>query len=205
MLSQLDNIIFPDRCDVLEIVPSQRYIYPIFKNASSSLMNSGFRLLSQDELSRIDNVEVLVRNPYDRFLSGVQTYLDKLDPSLDQDTALHFVENHLFLNRHFVPQFHWLVNLQRYTKATITLRPLHYVETLTDVKINQSIHDIELAERFAENSKVHFYLEIDKVLINNLMGKTVTFKDIVETIRSEYPSVYKEVIQRSIDICTVLD
>jgi hypothetical protein len=38
MLSQLDHIIYPDRCEVYEIVPSQRYFYPIFKNGSSSIM-----------------------------------------------------------------------------------------------------------------------------------------------------------------------
>jgi len=204
MLSQLDNIIFPDRCDVLEIVPSQRYLYPIFKNASSSLMNSGFRVIDQSELNTIQNIEVLVRNPYERFLSGVQTYLDKLDPKLDYNTALHFIEHHLFLNRHFVPQFHWLVNLQRFTNATITIRPLHFVETLTDVKINTSVPDPVLDEYFADNNKVNFYLQVDKVLVNNLLGKTVSFTDIVDTIKSEYPEVYKEVIQRSKDLCTVL-
>lgn len=205
MLSQLDNIIFPDRCDVLEIVPSQRYIYPIFKNASSSLMNSGFRLVDQDELQGINEIEVLVRNPFDRFISGVQTYLDTLDPKLHRTTALHFVENHLFLNRHFCPQFHWLVNLRRHTRANITIKPLHYVSTITSEVRNQSEPDPMLAEYFENNDKVHFYLEIDKVLVNNLLGQTVSFEEIVSTIKSEYPLVYKEVIQRSIDLCGVLE
>jgi len=33
MLSRLDDVIYPNRCEVIEIEPSQRYIYPIFKNA----------------------------------------------------------------------------------------------------------------------------------------------------------------------------
>ena len=73
MLSQLDNIIFPNRCDVLEIVPSQRYVYPIYKNGSSSLYESGYRLMEHDELCNIPVVDIYVRDPYDRFVTGVNT------------------------------------------------------------------------------------------------------------------------------------
>ena len=92
MLSQVDNIIFPDRCDVLEIVPSQRYVYPIYKNGSSSLYESGFRLVGHDELPNIDIVDIYVRNPYDRFATGVNTFLQH-NSSLDRATALHFINN----------------------------------------------------------------------------------------------------------------
>jgi len=205
MLSQLDNIIFPDRCEVLEIVPSQKYIYPIFKNASSSLMNSGFSIVDQDNLIEIKTIEVLVRNPFERFISGVQTYLDKLDPELDRKTALYYIENHLFLNRHFAPQFYWLVNLRRYSHAALSIKPLHYVETITNEARNKSIVDDELVEYFENNDKVLFYLDVDKVLVNNLLGKTVEFTDIVDTIKQEFPEVHREVIQRSINLCNVLE
>lgn len=205
MLSQLDNIIFPDRCDVLEIVPSQRYIYPIFKNASSTLYNAGFRCVDHSELADIKNIEVLVRNPFERFISGVQTYIDKLDPDLDRDTVLYFIENNLFLNRHFCPQFHWLVNLRRFTDAQLNIKPLHYVGTITTDHQNSSDPDPEIVKYFENNDKVHFYLELDKVLINNLLGKTVSFADIVQTIKEEYPVVYQEIIQRSKNLCAVLD
>jgi hypothetical protein len=205
MLSQLDNIIFPDRCEVLEIVPSQKYIYPIFKNASSSLMNSGFSIVDQDNLIEIKTIEVLVRNPFERFISGVQTYLDKLDPALDRKTALYYIENHLFLNRHFAPQFYWLVNLRRYSHAALSIKPLHYVETITNEARNKSIVDDELVEYFENNDKVLFYLDVDKVLVNNLLGKTVEFTDIVDTIKQEFPEVHREVIQRSINLCNVLE
>ena len=104
MLSQLDNIIFPDRCDVLEI-DSQRYVYPIFKNGSSTLNKVPHRILGIDELKQIDTVDVFVRDPYERFLSGVQTFL-RYNTQLHRETALYFISEYLFLNRHFCPQFH---------------------------------------------------------------------------------------------------
>jgi len=202
MLSQLDNIIFPDRCDVLEIVPSQRYVYPIYKNGSSSLYESGFRLMDHDELRNIPVVDIYVRDPYDRFVTGVNTFLQH-NNNLDRATVLHFINNYLFLNRHFCPQFHWLVNLQRFTDAKIRINPISALSDITSLKVNQS-QDPMLDEALS-TEKLHFYLSIDKVLTEDLLGKTVSFKLIVQTIKHRYPDVYKEVVQRSIDLCNVLD
>jgi hypothetical protein len=202
MLSQLDNIIFPDRCDVLEIVPSQRYVYPIYKNGSSSLYNSGFRLVDHDELPNVPVVDIYVRNPYDRFVTGVNTFLQH-NTDLDRATVLHFVNNYLFLNRHFCPQFHWIVNLQRFTRAKIKINSMDALSDITSLKFNQS--QDPLLDEVLSTEKLQFYLSIDKVLTEDLLGKTVSFKLIVQTIRHRYPEVYKEVVQRSIDLCNVLD
>ncbi len=201
MLSQLDNIIFPDRCDVLEIVPSQRYVYPIYKNGSSSLYNTGFRLLDNDEIKNISVIDVYVRNPYDRFVTGVNTFLQH-NADLDRATALHFITNYLFLNRHFCPQFHWLVNLQRFTDAKIRINSIDTLPDITPLKVNQS--EDPLLDEYLGTEKIHFYLSIDKVLTEDLLGKTVPFKLIVQTVQHRYTEVYKEVVQRSMDLCNVL-
>ena len=202
MFSQLDNIIFSDRCDVLEIVPSQRFVYPIYKNGSSSLYNSGFRRVDHHELKNISTIDIYVRDPYDRFVTGVNTFL-KHNQNLDRKTALHFITEYLFLNRHFCTQFHWLVNLQRFTDAKLVINPIESLSKITPIKDNRS-EDLIL-DQILNTEKIHFYLSIDKVLINDLLGKTVTFKLIVQTIKHRYPEVYQEVIQRSINLCNVLD
>jgi hypothetical protein len=202
MLSQLDNIIFPDRCDVLEIVPSQRYVYPIYKNGSSSLYNSGFRLVDYNELKNLSVVDIYVRNPYDRFVTGVNTFLHH-NADLDRATVLHFIKNYLFLNRHFCPQFHWLVNLQRFTHANIRINHVDSLSDITELKINQN-NDFSIKE-YVDTEKLHFYLSIDKVLTEDLLGQTVSFPDIVKIIKAKYPDVYQEVIQRSKDLCIALD
>jgi hypothetical protein len=48
-------------------------------------------------------------------------------------------------------------------------------------------------------------LSIDRVLTEDLLGKTITFKFIIQTLKHRYPEVYKEIVQRSIDLCNVLD
>lgn len=202
MLSQLDNIIFPDRCDVLEIVPSQRYVYPIYKNGSSSLYNSGFRLLEHDELTQIEVVDIYVRDPYERFVTGVNSFL-KYNQNLDRDTCLHFISNFLFLNRHFCPQFYWLVNLQRFTDAKIRINPIESISEITNLKSNTN--NSQLLDNILNQDKINFYLSIDKVLTQDLIDQTVPFKFIVQTIQHRYSEVYKEIIERSIELCNVLD
>jgi hypothetical protein len=202
VLSQLDNIIFPDRCDVLEIVPSQRYVYPIYKNGSSSLYDSGFRLVDAHELKDIKIIDVYVRNPYDRFITGVNTFLKQND-NLDRTTVLHFITHYLFLNRHFCPQFYWLVNLKRFTDAKIRINPIESLSELTTLKHNQNQDSI--IDEILGIDKVNFYVSIDKVLTQDLIGQTVPFKFICQTLKYRYSDVYNEIVQRSIDLCSVLD
>ena len=117
--------------------------------------------------------------------------------------VLTFVCNYLFLNRHFCPQFHWLLNLQRFTNAKIRINHITSLTNITALKYNQS-QDPMLAKHL-DNDKIHFYLSIDKVLTEDLLDKTVTFKFIVQTIKHRYPDVFNEIIRRSVELCNVLD
>ena len=60
MLSHLDRIIFPDRCEVIEVIPSQRYVYPIFKNGRSSLYitaeKNNWRIRLNDQIKKINGL-----------------------------------------------------------------------------------------------------------------------------------------------------
>ena len=197
MLSQIDTILFPDQCEVLEVA-NNCYVYPIHKNGSTSLHNSGFRKLSLDEIQDLTVIDVFVRDPVSRYISGVSTFLDDL--KFDQYTVLQFVENYLFLNNHYAPQFYWLLNLQRFTRAKLRLRPMSELGSITKLHDNQSVKN----KLVNITDKVEFYLQLDQPLIGELLGRTVTFKQIVQTIKHRYPEVYKEVIQRSIDLCNVL-
>ena len=203
MFSQLDNMIFPDRCDVLEIIPSQRYVYPIYKNGSSSLQKAGYPVVPIEQLPDIPVIEIYVRDPYERFLSGVQTYLMQ-NFALERRTMLYVIRENLFLNRHYCPQFHWLVNLQRFTNAKIKINPIEQLNEITQYTDNQQEKDYEIEQYFKNELKVQFYLSIDKVVTETLLGRTVRFKDIVYVLKTKQPDVYQEVVQRSINLCNVL-
>ena len=201
MLSYLDPILFPDTCEILEL-PNGRYVHPIYKNGSSSLHGMNFPIVS--DFRDLTEIDVYIREPYERVLSGVNTFLENLDQTLDRKTALYFVTNYLFLNRHFCPQFYWLVNLRRFTDAKIRLVPFEQINEVVTINKNKSKEDYsKLYKEF--DSKLDFYLQLDKVLYYDFISKTTSIEEIVDYLKVNKQEVYKEIIQRSIDICNVLD
>lgn len=191
MFARLDQTLFPEECVVLEIVPHTHYVLPIFKNGSSSLNKQGFRAVSKQELTDIKVIDVFVRDPHERFLSGVQTYLTKLPDTFDRETMLYFVKHFLYLNRHFCPQVYWLLNARRFTGAQFRIRPLAELNTITDLRENQSVPDPDLRAYF-QDSRVRFFNEMDEALTVNLINQTVGIQDIMSVIRSNYADLYQE-------------
>ena len=205
MLSYLDPILFPDECEIL-VGKNGQLIYPIYKNGSSSLRADHPDLVPRDQLqNRVAQVQVYVREPFERFVSGVQTYL-KNNPHLDRATALTMIDQYLFLDRHFALQFHWLVNLVRQTNDPwITIIPWTELSNATELTWNVLARDETLIEYFKPNTKLWYYLQLDKVVTEEFVNKTVKFQDIMTHIHTFLPDLYTEVIQRSQDICTALD
>lgn len=203
MLSYLDPILFPDQLEIYRVEPD-RYIYPIYKNGSSSLRASAERVYDYKQIARLQVIEVFVRDPFERYVSGVQTWLQH-NPDFDRATALKFIEQFLFLNSHFSLQFHWLVNLQRFTEAWMYIRPIDELATATDLSWNVLARDQNLVDYFKDNGKLWYYLQLDKILWEDLRGQTVTMRMIVAHIKHKYPALYTEIIQRNLDLCNVLD
>lgn len=202
MLGYIDPTLFPDGPEIYKIAPD-RYVYPIYKNGSSSLKGSAEVVYDHDTISNLKVIEVFVREPFERYVSGVQTWLNH-NPDLDRATALRLVKDFLFLNRHFSLQFHWLVNLQRYTKAQMYLRPIEELYTATDLTWNRLTRDQSLMDYFQSNSKLWYYLQLDKILYEDLLGQTLTMKMIVAYIKTNHLPLYTEIIQRDLDLCAVL-
>ena len=95
MLSRLDDIIYPNRCEVIEIEASQRYIYPIFKNGSGSITEYAkiqkLKILINEQIRKLSDINVIIRNPQERFISGFNTYVyntKQENSQLDLDTIM---------------------------------------------------------------------------------------------------------------------
>ena len=204
MLDYQGKILFPDDIEVLEMIPQCQFVYQIFKNGSSSLHRTPHRVVDKQELSTIENITVFVRNPHERFLSGVQTYIHKLGKKYDPETVLHLISQNLYLNRHFCPQLYWILNLRRFTSATLNIFPISELSTVTDYKENTSIFNVEIKKYFSNNPKILYYNEMDEVLTVNLIGKTVTFDEILTTLKENYTELYGDIFGTAKDILNVL-
>jgi len=203
MLSILDKKLFPERIRVVELSDG-RCVYLIHKNGSSTLDLIKIRNLKLTEVKNLDIVDIFVRHPYTRFLSGVQTYAQILD--IDNMSDLCKVVNDVyFLNNHFCPQLFWLINLQRFTDAKIRINHIDKLSSFTNVNKNQQSGYSDLDVYFKNNKQLKYYLELDCVLYENFINQSVTFADIIKTVKSNYNDLYNDTVGYTKRLCNVLD
>ena len=208
MLSHLDFIIFPNRCEVIKL-PSQRYFYPIFKNGSSSVTEqakkSKWRIYLNEQIKRIPEVDVVVRDPRQRFVSGVNSFVTQTmqaNPELDRNTVYWFAKKYLHINRHYCMQFSWLLNLARYLDpdAKINLSALDYIKQVTDRTSNYwGAKDENFSNELANLPEQEMYDRIDQVLVN-AVGQSLTFSEIIELLQTQDPVAYTQVIVKAQNI-----
>ena len=208
MLSYLDCIIFPDRCEVIEVTPSQRYVYPIFKNGRSSLYHHAetykCQILINEQIKKINAIDIILREPHQRLISGINTYVQMMlrdHPELDSKTVLWFAQNYLFLNRHYAPQFLWLINLARYLHQDTKLNFLGMDQLVDLTEIHRKPGGVlpasgQLIAQITNMSNNEMYHRIDQLLVN-CIGKSMQFNQLIQHIRTQDAAAYDWVIGRS--------
>jgi hypothetical protein len=205
MLSHLDRSLFPDRCEVIEIIPSQRYVYVIFKNGHSSFLSyqktNNCRVFINQQIKKINNIDVIVRNPHDRLISGINTYIQHTirdNPTLDPDTVEWFAQTYLHLDRHYSPQFSWLLNLARYLDVNAKLNFLSMTDIGKITGLNEKpkgVHAVstELATNIAQIKTNEMYQRIDTVLFE-CITQSMTFTELLQRIKISDSDAYEYVI-----------
>jgi hypothetical protein len=205
MLSHLDRIIFPDRCEVIEIIPSQRYVYVIFKNGRSSFLSyqktNNCRVFINQQIKKINSVDIIIRNPEDRLLSGINTYIQytiRDHPTLDLVTVEWFAQNYLHLDRHYCSQFLWVLNLARYLNANTILNFLPMTEIKNITNLHEKPHKVtvvtnRLIEQVKQMKNNEMYQRIDTVIFN-CIGQAMTFNQLLQHIKISDPTAYEYVI-----------
>lgn len=200
MLGILDAELFPNDCEVVEISPHNQFVYLIMKNGNTSLRKEqhlrGLHLFKNEQIKNLEFVDVYIRNPKSRYISGVNTYLQHLKrdyPELDYHTSLWFAKKFRFLNRHYLPQFHWIYNLSRFMNSTakIRLRNFDTLSTITD--INFRAHTTPptqefIQKLFEDNNEIEFWLYVDQILLD-LVGNEMTWQEIVAHYQTHHPNV----------------
>ena len=210
MLSRIDDIIYPNRCEVIEFSDPQRFVYPIFKNGSSSLTEyarqQNYKILFNEQLKKIPTIDIIIRDPTSRLISGINTFVyntKQENPALDIDTIIYFAETYLFLNRHYAPQLSWILNLKRYLHRDTRLR-LHDMKALSSFTpltikpIKENLLNTQVIERLKSNVHNEMYIRLDSLLLQ-LVGREMTTLDIIAYLHEQDPTAYSKIQ------CTVLD
>jgi hypothetical protein len=205
MFCPLDVELFPEDCRVTHLSSCNQWIYWIQKNGSSSLKkeetHNGATSYRNQDISSLPLIDVYIRNARARYISGVHTYLEYLkkdNPDLDQPTVMWFVKRYKFLNRHFLPQFFWLMNLSRYLDVDTQLR----IRNLNDLKhattymegpeINKLSRDF--AEKLlSDDPNMELWFFVDQILLD-LAGTTLTWSQILDHYKTHHHSTWSLMI-----------
>lgn len=209
MKTALDTELFPNLCEVIEIPLHSQWVYLIQKNGSSSLRRQQSRdnlaVFTNDEISALDYVDVYVRNPRARYVSGINTYLQHLQrdhPELDYLTAFWFARRYKFLNTHYLPQFYWLANLSKYLREDTKIRFRNFKDfnKITDINFGPVGINAPTAEfvktLFEKDSDIEFWLFLDQILLD-LTGQELTWYQLLEYYKNRHSEVIKHVLSQT--------
>jgi hypothetical protein len=183
-------------------------VYLIQKNGNSSLRlqqaRDNLAVFTNDEIRALDYVDVYIRNPRDRYVSGVNTYLQHLQrdhPELDSATAFWFAKRYKFLNTHYLPQFHWLANLARYLRSDTKLRFRNFknIGAITEFKFHADItpptQDF-VDHLLTDNADIELWLHLDQILLN-LEGQSLTWSELLVHYQSNYKNIIEHVLPKT--------
>ena len=204
MRTALDTELFPKQCEVVEIPLHNQWVYLIQKNGSSSLRTQQSRdnlaVFTNDEISALDYVDVYVRDPRARYVSGINTYLQHLQrdhPELDYSTAFWFARRYKFLNTHYLPQFHWIANLSQYlhNNAKIRFRNFQEFNKITDLNFNEStcVSAKFVDALFKDDINIELWLFLDQILLD-LSGQEMTWPQLLDHYQCNHPDIIKHVL-----------
>ena len=170
MLKFWNNLINTD-CVVVSI--DNKNVYPIFRNGSASLMSVCDYTYTNRAIANCKHIDVLIRDPNERFVSGLNEYCRK--NNLDVDSAWDLADRGKLVDRHFAPQYMWLLNLFRFYKGKVTLYPFDQIHRYSNVHKHKSENnkDIPIIEKF---------VEIDRGL-KKYLGRDIFIEDIIKGLK----------------------
>lgn len=168
---------------------NNNFVYPIFKNGQTSLFNyaegQNLVVLKNSDINKLKKIIVFLRDPVSRFVSGVHTVIE-LEKIKNIKEFLKDVEDLKSYNRHFVPQFYWLMHLFKYFKGSVELLP---IVKLYDMIPNRDGPDIiaidEDRKKRISLINNRMYTEVDHKLMKKYIGKTIQLEQLIREFKNE--------------------
>jgi hypothetical protein len=179
--------LFTTDCLII-IVDNDNSVYPIFKNGQTSLFRHAkkkkLKILKNKQLQDVQKIKVFLRDPLQRFVSGVHTVIE-LEKIINVDVFLKEVECFKTYNRHFVPQFYWLMHLFKYFKGVVELAPVKKLYELIPTRGGPDIKkltDVRKKKILSINNKI--YVDVDYKLMDKYIGQTVELEKIIKEFKN---------------------
>jgi len=197
MFTRLDDILYPSKVEVIHFEDKGKYIYPIFKCGRSAIKDQaelkGYKKLVNEQIRKLSDVDVFLRNPKERYRSGFQTYIHN-NFELDYQTIFLLGQQGYVLDRHYLPQINWLLNLMRYMDPSSRIH-IHNIEMLNEyapiIKDNPKKSNLEAPM----SEWMEMALRLDYVLWADMTGQAWTPREILTKLAQDdtlaYGTVFK--------------
>jgi len=192
MFKNLTDILTAD-CEVVKFSTGQ-FFYPIFKNGRSSLTKYAQRnnlpLLKNKEISNLKKITVFLRSPEERFVSGVYTFFYFTNNRLIDENTLKKIESFNIIDRHFIPQYLWLLHLHKYFKGIIEFKPVSELYKLISNRDGPWTDNPSPWKTITQEEKGKIlsikhkkYIEVDKKIIKKYMNQSVELEKIIREFK----------------------
>ena len=172
-------------CEAIRVEPYGFVAYPIYKNGRTSLWeyatDNNCKTFINEELKTLDHIIVYLRNPLERFISGVHTYLEFENLGSQEDTTLKQIEEMTVCDRHFVPQFIWLIHLSKYFKGTIRIDSVSELYQAIPNRGSPPIPEIT-NKRKQKIKKINSknYTDVDEKILEKYMCKSIKLETLIK-------------------------
>ena len=101
------------------------------------------------------------------------------------DVFLKEVEFFKTYNRHFVPQFYWLMHLFKYFKGVVELVPINGLYALISNRDGPAIKKLTASRKkkiLSINNKT--YVDVDYELMDKYLGQTLNLEKIIKEFKN---------------------
>ena len=170
-----NNILSSD-CTVCKLGP--RMVYPIFRCGFTSIRATADKTYVNEEI-KTKNIDVLIRDPADRFMSGVNEYARQ--NKVEVEDTWNLIAQNKLINKHFAPQYVWLMHLQKFHKGTVTLYPFKDIKKFT--KKHTHKWSTTSATEKEPVAQIEEFVDKDFLLLKYL-NKTLTIKELLKNVLS---------------------
>ena len=199
MLTHWTNL-FKSDCKVVRI--GKDYVYPISKCGSTTLFVNADQILVNEELQNLSTIKIILREPEERFIAGVNKYCD--DNNVAIDDVVKQIKKERVADEHFVPQWIWLFHLYKFYKGNVSILPMSqldkYVKRNWQMDVNFKFSRLRknfpeawkeavgkrvgYARNINENKKpvpiIKKFVSNDKQIIKKFIHKKVKLKNIIK-------------------------
>ncbi len=161
-------------CTVIEV--GRFTVYPIHRVGFTSLMSVADHSYTNNQISNLKHINILIREPRERFISGVNEYCKQNKQKVPRVYKKILNEN--FVDSHFIPQYIWIMNLYRFYKGDITIRPFSFIANITNVhKRNDTPNKVKV-------EPPEQFIKVDsEIITNTTVQRTYNIKDFIKEYR----------------------